>query len=106
MNAPDLPNVGHGQKTVGYIFAQTFEIGAGHESQANLLRSGLHVEGGDHQGGVLAQVDLDVLPLGRGNVVDLVHQFDAGGGGQQDEAGKAGSWDRTVGPQRYNRLHE
>ncbi len=78
----------HGQQAVGYIFAQTLEIGAGHEGQANLLRSGLHVEGGDHQGGILAQVDLDILPLRGRDMVDLVHQFDAGGSGQQDEAGK------------------
>ena len=83
-----LADLGYGQQTVGNIFAQTFEIGAGHESQANLFRSGRHVEGGNHKGGVLAQVDLDIFPLGGRNMVDLVHQFDAGGSGQQDEAGK------------------
>ena len=70
------------------IFAQMFEIGAGHQGEADLAGAGLGPETGGDQGGLLAEIDLDILPLGGGNVIDLVHQFDAGGGGQQDEEGK------------------
>src|ERR1022692_3296406 len=81
---------GDGEKTVGEIGTQILQGGAGHESQTDGFGTGLHVEAGVDAGGILAQVDLDVLPLGRGHLVDLVHEFDGGGGGQQEEAGKGG----------------
>src|ERR1039458_2956587 len=81
---------GDGEKTVGEIGTQILQGGAGHESQTDGFGTGLHVEAGVDAGGILAQVDLDVLPLGRGHLVDLVHEFDGSGGGQQGEAGKGG----------------
>ena len=81
---------GDGEKTVGEIGTQVLQGGAGHESQTDGFGTGLHVEAGVDTGGILAQVDLDVLPLGGGDAVDLVHEFDGGGGGQQSEAGEGG----------------
>jgi uncharacterized membrane protein YphA (DoxX/SURF4 family) len=85
-----LTGRGNGENTLGDLVPQTFEIGARHESQTDGLGTGLHVEAGVDAGGILAQVDRYVNPTGRGHLVDLVHEFDGGGGGQQDEAGKGG----------------
>src|ERR1017187_4147676 len=63
---------GNGEKTVGEIGAQVLQGGAAHQSQTDGLRTGLQVEAGVDAGGILAQVNLDVLPLGRGDPVDLV----------------------------------
>ena len=85
-----LAGCGNGENTVGETGAQVLQGGAGHQSQTDRFGTGLQVEAGVDAGGILAQVNLDVLLLGRGDPVDLVHQFNGGGGGQQDEAGKGG----------------
>src|ERR1035437_325251 len=87
----------NGQQTVGKIGAQVFERRASHESQSDLLGTGLHIKAGSYERGILAQVDLDILPLGGGDPVDLLHQFDAGGGGQQGDPGKRGHGTGRIG---------
>jgi uncharacterized membrane protein YphA (DoxX/SURF4 family) len=82
--------LGNGEETVGESVAQTFEIGAGHKSQADGWGPELHIEGGVDPGRILAQVDRDPNPASRGHLIDLIHEFDSGGDGQQDQAGKGG----------------
>ena len=78
----------HGQHAVGEFLAQTFDISLGHERQTDLPGAGLDLEAAVDPGGILPQVDGDVIPPGGGDPEDLVHQVNAGGGGQQDDAGK------------------
>ena len=92
-----LADFGHRQNAVGQVFAQAFEIAAGHEGEADPAGARLGPETGGNQGGLLAQVDFDILPLGGRNPVDLVHQFDAGGGGQHNKEDKGCHGDGRMG---------
>ena len=81
-----LADAGDGQHTVGQIFAQTFEIGARHQGQADLAGAGLaHRKLAVTRAGCWRRLTSTYFHSAGGNLVDLVHQFDAGGGGQQEK---------------------
>ena len=84
-----LADLGNGQHAMGEIFAQTFQIGAGHQRQTDLAGRRDSVRKlAETRAGCWRRLTSTYFHSAGGMLVDLVHQFDAGGCGQQDEAGK------------------
>ena len=82
---PGSSSGSEGEDAMGEIVAEVVEIRARHEGKAYLAGARRNIEAGGDQGRLLAEIDLHVLPFTGGYVVDVVHQFDVGSGGKQED---------------------